>query len=249
MSKHNLIASVGRQVTTSDGSASLLAKRHGFKSLKALARILPDNARVLDVGAGASPFGREIALLRPDITWVNFDYSYHDPVIYQEVSAGAPDNLEHVAGDATELTTEFKPNTFDAVFSFWLLPHLSLEDTEPAWEAARAMHVVAKEGGLLSVGPSVARVSLPKLSSSPVVRAFKDEEWTADTYADMIVAATRLTRSKRYLRKYAGRSAYQHHFKVKGQAKPINRRAMVVTGLLLIVLVAYGIRRHNKRAV
>lgn len=263
MAKHNHRASSAyEQAITTDRPAGLLAKRHGFKSVKALANILPENAKVLDVGAGASPFGREVALLRPDITWTNFDYGYYDPAILKEVSTGAPKNLKHVAGDATELSQAFKPNTFDAVFSFWLLPHLSIEDMDPARDAGRAMYNVAKENGIISVGPSISRVPLPRLTSSPATRVFKDEEWTAATYADMIAKATRLAQPKRYFQKYAneastsyfgttryarrkGRQIMLYHPKSGEYVPPVSRKAAITVGLLLVAFATYAIRRHK----
>ena len=96
----------------------MLVHRHGFESVLQLAESLPIDARVLDVGAGASPFGKEVSTLRPDVTWLNFDYSYQEPAILDEVSKYTPSNVQHVVGDATKLGETYEPETFDAVFSY-----------------------------------------------------------------------------------------------------------------------------------
>lgn len=70
---------VYEKAITTDRSAEMLACKHGSEGVAQLAETLPQGARILDVGAGASPFGKEVAILRPDISWTNFDYSYQDP--------------------------------------------------------------------------------------------------------------------------------------------------------------------------
>lgn len=179
---------------TTARSADKLARRHGFENLAELAESLPAKANVLDIGAGASPFGREVAALRPDISWTNVDYSYRDPAILAEASHEAPDNLRFVAGDATQLETLCEPESADAVFSYWLMPHLSLEEDAPALAAAKQMHMVAKPGAFLSVGPRFRQLHDKSLHSPATYRAVKDETLThADEFAAAVVEATRLT--------------------------------------------------------
>lgn len=113
---------VYEKAVTTDRPAEVLAQRHGFESVAKLAESLPANALVLDVGAGASPFGKEMAMLRPDVSWINFDYSYQDPAILDEVTNDAPSNVKHVAGDATRLSEIYESESFDAVFSYWFCP-------------------------------------------------------------------------------------------------------------------------------
>lgn len=192
---------------TTDRPAEMLAHKHGFESVAQLAETLPEGARVLDVGAGASPFGKEVAALRPDVTWVNFDYSYQDPAILEEVSKDAPANVEHAFGDATKLAETYEPESFDAVFSYWLLPHLSIDEAEPARAAAKGIFAVTKPGGLMSVGPKASQKRLPSLKSGDAIQIVKDEHVDPDSYADSVVAQTKLSKSVRYTQKLANEVA------------------------------------------
>ncbi|MGV9002023.1 MAG: class I SAM-dependent methyltransferase [Candidatus Saccharimonadaceae bacterium] len=194
---------------TTERPAEMLAKKHGFENLALLAQALPTGAQVLDVGAGASPFGKEVASLRPDVAWVNFDYSYKDPAILAEVRQDVPSNVEHVAGDATKLAEMYAPETFDAVFSYWLLPHLSIDDTEPAKEAAKAIFTVTKPGGLMSVGPKTSQKRIPALKSGKAIKVAKDDTLDVDSYAERIVAETKLSKTERYIQKLANEVATQ----------------------------------------
>ncbi|HUD07382.1 MAG TPA: class I SAM-dependent methyltransferase [Candidatus Saccharimonadales bacterium] len=183
---------VYEQAVTTDRTAKKLARKHGFKSLTELADSLPKNARVLDLGAGASPFGREVAGLRPDITWVNLDHSYKNHAILNDVGKNSPKNLEYVFADATELDKLYKPQTFDVVFSYWLLPHLSIDDYKPAIETAKAIFTVTKTAGLMSVGPKINHKSMPSLKSGKSIRLTKIHGLDIDAYANRIFAETKL---------------------------------------------------------
>ncbi|MCB9823046.1 class I SAM-dependent methyltransferase [Candidatus Nomurabacteria bacterium] len=195
---------VYENAVTTHRSAESLARAHGFESVAELAEQLPEYAKVIDVGAGASPFGVEVAKLRPDITWVNFDYSYGaDPEILKEVSIGAPSNVEYVAGDATKLTDVYEPETFDAVFSYWLLPHMSLDEPGPARAAAEAMYKVTKIGGRISIGSRNDR--LRRLFGGK--DQYNTESGSSEEFADKIVAGTKLSKSASYLQKLINETA------------------------------------------
>jgi ubiquinone/menaquinone biosynthesis C-methylase UbiE len=198
---------VYEKAVTTDRPAEMLAHKHGFESVSQLAETLPEGAHVLDVGAGASPFGKEVAVLRSDITWVNFDYSYQDPKILEDVSRNTPANVQHIAGDATKLEEVYDPETFDAVFSYWLLPHLSIDDFEPAKAVARAIFTVTKPDGLMSVGPKVSQRKVPSLKSGPAIQIIKSGDLSAENYADTVVVATKLPKVARYTQKLANEVA------------------------------------------
>lgn len=241
----------------------MLAQRHGFEGVVQLAESLPTDAHVLDVGAGASPFGKEVAALRPDVTWVNFDYSYQDPAILDEVTKNAPDNVQHVAGDATKLSEQYEPKSFDAVFSYWLLPHLSIDDPEPAKQAARAIFDVTKTGGLMSIGPKASHKRLPSLKSSPAVRVVKDETLTADSYAERIVTETKLPKVGRYTQKLAnevatpffgttryarreGRIPQVYHPESGEYVSPFTRKGVRTAGRLAVAMARHASRQRKQ---
>jgi len=253
---------VYEQAPTTDRPAELLAKKHGFESLAQLAESLPEGANVLDVGSGASPFGREVAALRPDITWTNFDYSYNEPSILSEVSADAPSNVEYVAGDATKLAEIYQSEEFDAVFSYWLFPHLSIEDTAPAKAAAKAIFAITKTNGLMSVGPKNTKGKLPAIKSGKAIGIIKSESIDTDAFADEVVNATKLTRGTRFSQKlsnevtipYFGTSRFVKRGTVPGVYSPRTQefvspfsREGVHTALGLTMSAAKHIKDQRKK--
>jgi len=254
---------VYEKAVTTDRPGEMLARKHGFESMAQLAESLPQNARVLDVGAGASPFGKEVAALRPDITWVNFDYSYQDPAILEDITKDAPGNAEYVAGDATKLAETYKPESFDAVFSYWLLPHLSLDDPAPAREAAKAVFTVTKTGGLMSVGPKASQKKLPSLKAGKAIQVVKDENLDAESYADRVVAETRLSKTVRYTQKLAnevatpffgttryakrGKNPKVYHPQSGEYVSAFGRKGVRTIGRLAIVLAKHAVQSHKKK--
>lgn len=261
MSEH---LEIYEKAVTTERTAKTLAQRHGFKNIANLAEALPKNAQILDVGAGASPFGREISLLRPDISWTNLDYSYHDTRILNDISQDAPKNLTHIAGNATKLEEYFQPESFDAVFSYWLLPHLSLDDPTPAKQAARGLFSVTKVGGLLSVGPATTKKRLPALKSGKAVQTIKTLYFTANSYADHITAATTLPTVGRYTQSLAnevatpffGTSRYAkragplfrvYHPQSEQYVLPFGPKGVITTGRLAIALARYASERRKTK--
>jgi hypothetical protein len=132
-----------------------LAINYGYISREACLSSIPENARVMDVGAGLSSFGRFIARNREDVTVVNFDYAYYDSHLRRELDKKSPGNLEHVPLDIVKGPVAAWRGDFDTGYSFWLLPHLSLEkDITPASKAASNMLAMMKLTGELRVGPT-----------------------------------------------------------------------------------------------
>lgn len=134
--------------------ANALAHRYGFRNSRALAADVPEGGVVADIGAGRSPLGRLVAAARPDITWVNFDYRYNDPQAIEKLRAKAPENVEYVAGDILEPPEELTARRYDRLYSFWMLPHLTLESSEPAAQALDTMLSLTRESGTLRLGPT-----------------------------------------------------------------------------------------------
>lgn len=198
-----------RILPTTERSAGILARRYGYASVAALADSLPPDARVLDVGAGASSLGREIARLRPDVRWTNLDFSYYDTQILDDVSKGAPSNLTFVAGDATQLDVSVSFGSMDAVFSYWLLPHLSLYDQKTALTAARQMYVAAKPGGVLAIGPRVHPMLHPASLTGRSWRITKGEGMTAEAFGCEVLRRTQLSAASRHVRKAFNAAAFE----------------------------------------
>jgi ubiquinone/menaquinone biosynthesis C-methylase UbiE len=258
MTEQNL--TVYEQAVTTDRPAEMLAQKHGFESLAQLASSLPEGARVLDVGAGASPFGKEVATLRPDISWTNFDYSYQNPAILDEVNVNTPTNLAHTAGDATKLAEVYEPGSFDAVFSYWLLPHLSIDDSKPAHDAAKAIFAVTKDGGVMSVGPQTS--GLLRLKSGPALTVIKDGSQSADRYADTVVAATKLSKTPRFTQKLAnevatpffgttryaqrkGKLPHIYHPQTSEYVSLLSRKGVATAGRLAITLAKHAAKQRK----
>lgn len=193
---------VSEMAPSTQRDAEHLANRYGFASLAELAQSLPAGAEILDAGAGASPLGREVTQLRPDVRWTNFDYGYDDPLIRAELLPDSPPNLRYLAGDVRRLQDMFPAGTFDCVFSFWLLPHLSLADDAGAIAAAQAMFAVAKDGGEVFVGPifSAAHSSDGReIAYGDAIRIVKDQDINTDEFAREAVRLTRLPIVARHL--------------------------------------------------
>lgn len=176
---------------------------HGYPNVDVFAESLPQGANILDVGSGDSEFGKTVAELRPDVSWTNFDFSYRDEDALAKISEGAPDNIKYVAGDVTKLGEMYEPGTFDAVYSYWMMPHLSIDDVEPALEAAKAMFDVAKPGATISVGPVPGDGLFSSVRYGKAHRVTKDGSLDADGFAQMIASKTKLPRLARFTQKTA----------------------------------------------
>lgn len=239
------------KAVTTERNAELIARMHGFESVAQLAESLPQGARVLDAGAGASPFGKEVAALRPDITWTNYDYSYNDPAILDDVSRDAPDNVQYVPGDATRLGSDYESETFDAVFSYWLVPHLSLDGPGPATAAAKGLFVVTKPKGYISIGPKTSKRGLPSIRAKEAYHAIKDEGLDLDSFAETVIEATTLHGISHHTQKFAnevvtpylgtsrytknvGRVPYIYHRESRQYVSPFSRKGLRITGGLVV---------------
>ena len=140
------------EVPTTGRTPDFLAKRYGFKSLDALIDSLPARATVLDIGAGMSLFGHVVARRRPDITWINIDPYYTNPHA-QAAIADAPKNVRYMSDDLTVSITPLGDIRADQIFSYWVLPHMSLVNDRPAEKLAGAMWELLKPEGKMTFGP------------------------------------------------------------------------------------------------
>jgi hypothetical protein len=155
MSGARAIATQRNQIPSTGRTPHFLAKQYGYDSAKRFADALPEGAVVIDVGSGVSKLGHFVAKHRPDITWVNADLAYANPDLLTEASEGAPDNLEFVAGDVIAFSPELHAfrGKADRVYSYWMLPHLSINSPTLAEKAAGTMWELLKPSGQLAIGP------------------------------------------------------------------------------------------------
>ncbi|HET8708751.1 MAG TPA: class I SAM-dependent methyltransferase, partial [Candidatus Saccharimonadales bacterium] len=182
--------------------------------------------------------------------------------ILEGVRAGAPVNVEFVAGDATRLDEIFGSETFDAVYSYWLLPHLSIDSPKPAKAAAKAMFDATKNGGTISAGPQTSNHRLLTLKSGPALKVVKDGSYTVESYADTIVAATNLPTTPRCTQKLAnevatqffgttryarqdGRLTYVYHPQSGEYVSLLSGKGVTTVGRLAIALARHGVRQYR----
>jgi hypothetical protein len=180
----------------SDRSANYLSHCYGFENPQALAAEIPPNGAVLDVGAGRSPLGRVVAACRPDITWTNFDQYYRDEKVVQELSAIAPANVKHVAGDILNPPSFISDQTWHRLYSYWMFPYLSLEEREPAHRAALMMLTLAdKDEGIVRAGPTPILEHFPKVRtrSTEIVRSPEDTSDVLNAYAEHILGTVHIS--------------------------------------------------------
>jgi 2-polyprenyl-3-methyl-5-hydroxy-6-metoxy-1,4-benzoquinol methylase len=132
-----------------------LAKQYGFDSAKRFADAIPSSAIVIDVGSGLSQLGHYVAKARPDIKWVNADLAYANPELLARASQDAPQNLQFICGDVIAFSPELHAyrGKADRVYSYWMMPHLSLNNMTLAEKAAATMWELLKPEGQLAIGP------------------------------------------------------------------------------------------------
>ncbi|HSE61013.1 MAG TPA: class I SAM-dependent methyltransferase [Candidatus Saccharimonadales bacterium] len=132
-----------------------LAKQYGYDSAKQFADAIPESAIVIDVGAGVSRLGHYVARWRPDVKWVNADLAYANPAVLEEASRSVPKNLKFVCGDVIAFSPELHAYQGKAhrVYSYWMMPHLSLSNVMLAEKAAGTMWELLNAQGQLAIGP------------------------------------------------------------------------------------------------
>lgn len=134
------------EVPSTNRTTDDLLLRLGHENLDQLTATLPHRSVILDVGGGKSPFFRDIAEARPDISSIIIDYNY--PKNLPDDYESGPGNLTYVAGDMRALP--FEPESFDWIFSNWAISYLFDEERE---EVFGDLYRLTKPGGKISVGP------------------------------------------------------------------------------------------------
>lgn len=143
-------------IPTTGRTPAFLARRYGYPNVAELIRLIPYGAKVVDIGAGTSLLGHAVTLARPDITWWNVDLCYKDADVVSRLTVQAPPNLRFSPGDIVAFSPDLKKLTgkVDCVFSYWLLPHLSVNSLAPAEQAAGHMWELLADGGRIIAGPA-----------------------------------------------------------------------------------------------
>ncbi|HYH35998.1 MAG TPA: class I SAM-dependent methyltransferase [Candidatus Saccharimonadales bacterium] len=146
-----------------------LARFYGFESVEAVADSLPQDAAVLDAGAGASRFGHTIAAMRPDVRWTNLDVGYLDESVLAVLQKTAPENVTFVRGSITEAAELLPHSNQDRVFSFFALNYLGRFQIAGVRQLVRAAKPTGQValGKLWIVRDQVATPSTIKFSPDP----------------------------------------------------------------------------------
>lgn len=142
------------QIPITGSTAQFLCKVYFNQSVDNFINNLPHGAKVLDIGAGISPLGLVVTTARPDITWVNADYSY-DGKLVNELKASAPDNLNFIKDDITKTSFDPAHDTFDLILSFWVLPWIGLSGVCAITKVLTTMQKLLNTGGKVVLGPLV----------------------------------------------------------------------------------------------
>ncbi len=145
---------------TTSRCADALVARYGFESLDDMAASIPEEAHVLDVGAGLSDLGNEVASRRPDIHWLNLDAYYnsigHESNMgwrFDRLTTTAPENVEYLSGSILDLDDSFKHRCFARIFSYYVLPYIARGNRGNALIAMHNMRAISLPGGIISIGP------------------------------------------------------------------------------------------------
>lgn len=141
-----------QQIPTTGRKTAFQVHQWGFDDIASLAASLPQNAVIIDVGAGLSQFGDDVVRIRRDVGWVNVDPFY----AHSSTDKPKDSKVKYLPVDIVEPGKLLKDLTgkADTVYSYWMLPHLSLDGHEPAIKAIRHMYSLLCDDGMLIVGPA-----------------------------------------------------------------------------------------------
>lgn len=132
-------------------------------TIDAFADSLPENARVIDVGAGLSTFGAEVAARRDDVQWTNYDINYNRTghVSYEAVRRAveaAPQNLRFVTGNVLTIPDDMR-HAYDRAYSYNLVTHLLRIRRSLGGQALENIVGLLDEHGESKIGPTNAKMA------------------------------------------------------------------------------------------
>lgn len=143
-------------------SPDFLAAVFGGGTIEEFGISLPENAKVVDVGAGLSTFGATIASMRPDIRWTNLDINYDRAHVSNSACKTlvnqAPGNVRYVAGNIVGLP-EILDEHYDRAFSYNLVPHMLRVDQLAGRLALHNIVRLVGPEGIAVVGPGSAKTT------------------------------------------------------------------------------------------
>lgn len=176
--------------------ADKLAKYYGYESATALANSLPIGARIVDIGAGISDFGKVIATARPDVSVTYFDLRYNNAGLLAKAHGENPlPNISFVQGNILDLEqSALKAGSYDRVFSSRLIPHIELEDTKLAREALLNMGELLNSEGEMLVLCRFGPLLRDRVLNRPTAVKITKQELQTDTdrVVDKALSAIRL---------------------------------------------------------
>jgi ubiquinone/menaquinone biosynthesis C-methylase UbiE len=136
-------------------SANYLAQKYGHGTdVDNFSEQLPQDARILDIGAGRSDLGERVAKQRPDIHWINFDIQY----TADDVNRDLTPNLQFTQGDILHPPMTFS-GRFDRIYSYNVLSHFVRFDRPLAKRALTSMVSFTKPEGTVAFGPTNSRMA------------------------------------------------------------------------------------------
>ena len=194
---------------TASSADFLSATYGGGMSIDAFAESLPLNATVVDVGAGLSNLGSEVAARRDDISWTNYDYNYGVPdgvnSLLDEVKSNAPRNVAYVTGDALDFPT-YMTGSYDRVYSYNLVSHLLRIKQALGDKALQGMVELLTQDGELHVGPTNAKMATDSRWKTTQLHANASEAEFAE--AEKLLTSPRLASMYYYASLSSGVGVY-----------------------------------------
>lgn len=143
-----------------------LARSYGYVNLDEFVDAIPQDAQVIDVGAGASTLGQEVCRVRPDISWTNADVCYGFRPLRDRLAEDTPPNLSFLPANMHDVAERAGEHNYDRVFSYYALAYAIMTDRESSVVAAENLIRLMDEDGILSVGPIFRRTELVKRNPS-----------------------------------------------------------------------------------